>query len=73
MAKMQSSVKVKTLVIIGAIVAGAAVAVSLFVLFPDMMLENTSLDPDSSGSQFSESYGGDTVPAPGATPQAPAP
>jgi hypothetical protein len=47
------------------------VAVSLFVLYPDMMLENTNLDPDNSGSQFSESYAGDTAPASGASPQTP--
>jgi len=75
MSKMQSPVKTQTLVIIVAIVGGAAVAVSLFVFFPDMMLQNTSLDPDSSGSEFSSggAYSPDTAPAPGASPQASAP
>lgn len=72
MSKMQSPVKTQTLVIIGAIVAGAAVAVSLFVFFPDMMLGGTSMDPDASSSQFSGSgaYGPETAPAPGGSPQA---
>ncbi|MEM2141260.1 MAG: hypothetical protein QXJ74_02855 [Nitrososphaera sp.] len=75
MAKMQSPVRTQTLVIIGVIVAGAAVAVSLFVLFPDMMLNGTSLDPDSSGGEFSSSgaYGPEGAPAPGGSPQASVP
>lgn len=73
MAKMQSPVKMQTLVIIGAIVAGAAIAISLFALYPDMMLENTSLDPDGSASQSAGTYGGDLGPAPSASPQSPTP
>lgn len=75
MSKMQSPVKTQTLVIIVAIVGGAAVAVSLFVFFPDMMLEGTSVDPDGLGGEFSSSgaYGPETGPAPSASPQAPTP
>lgn len=68
-AKMGS---MQMLVILGAIVAGAAVAVSLFAFYPDWMLQNTSLDPNGSGSQFSESVG-DTAIAPGGSPQATTP
>lgn len=75
MAKMQSPVKTQTLVVIGAIVVGAAVAASLFVLFPDMMLEGTSMDPDASSGQFggSGAYGPEMSPAPDGSPQASAP
>jgi hypothetical protein len=57
------------LVILGAIVTGAAVAISLFAFYPDLMLQNTSLDPSGSGSQFSESVG-DTAMTSGGSPQA---
>jgi hypothetical protein len=75
MAKMHTPVKVQTLAIIVAIVGGAAVAVSLFVFFPDMMLEGTSMDPDAESSQFSGSgaYGPEGAPAPGGSPQASVP
>ena len=73
MAKMQSPVKLQTLVIIGAIVVGAAVAASLFILYPGMMLDNTSLDPESSGGAPSGAYGPDTGGTPGTSPQAPVP
>ena len=73
MAKMQSPVRTQTLEIIGVIVAGAAVAVSLFVLFPNMMLEGTSLDPDSSGGEFGGVYSPNSALAPGGSPQASAP
>lgn len=73
MAKMQSPVRTQTLVMIGVIVAGAAVAVSLFVLFPDMMLKGTSLDPEASSGTPAGTYGPDTGAAPGGSPQATAP
>lgn len=63
----------QAVVILGAIVAGAVVAVSLFALYPDLMLENTSLDPNSSGGQFSEQGAGDATMAPSGSPQAVAP
>lgn len=74
MAKMQSPVKTQTLVIIGVIVAGAAVAVSLFVLFPDMMLGGTALDPEGSeGGSAGTSGGSDLTGVPTGSPQATAP
>lgn len=74
MAKMQSPVKAQTLVVVGAIIAGAAIAASLFILYPDRMLENTSLDPEGSGGEFSGGmYGGETAGTPTGSPQASGP
>lgn len=62
--------KLQSLVIIGAIVAGAAVAMSLFAMYPDMMLKNTSLDPNRESGDFSGAYGGDAgAGAPTGSPQ----
>jgi hypothetical protein len=66
--------KLQALVIIGAIVAGAAIAISLFAMYPDMMLKNTSLDSSREGGDFSGAYTGDTsAGAPTGSPQATAP
>ena len=61
--------KIQSLAIIGAIAVGAAVAVSLFVFYGDMMLEGTSLDPDTAGGGFEGAYMDDVGPTPGGTPQ----
>lgn len=73
MAKMQSPIKIQTMVIIGAIVAGAAVAASLFALYPDVLLKDTSLDPDGSASQSAGTYGDDMGSPATGSPQAPVP
>ena len=61
------------MVIIAAIVAGAAVAASLFVLYPDEMIGGTNLDQGSGGSEFSEPYMDESGDALGGAPQVPAP
>ena len=40
----------ETFIIIGAIAAGAAIAGSLFLLYPDMMFKGTSLDSQGGAS-----------------------
>jgi hypothetical protein len=69
----------QSLVIIGVIVAGAAVAASLFMFYPDMMLKNTSLDPKGEAATTAGSYGGSGAtgasggPSPSGSPQATTP
>lgn len=72
----------QSLVIIGVIAVGAAVAASLFMFYPDMMLKNTSLDPNgeaSTNAGTSGSYGGGGStgaaggPSTGGSPQATTP
>jgi hypothetical protein len=69
----------QSLVIIGVIMAGAAVAASLFMFYPNMMLKNTSLDPNSEAATKAGSYGGGGAtgasggPSPGGSPQATTP
>ncbi len=66
--------KLQSLVIIGVIVAGFAIGLSLFALYPDMMLKNTALDPNKEPGEFGGAYGGDVgAPAPTGSPQASAP
>ena len=67
-------VNIQSLVVIGVIVAGAAIALSLFALYPDMMFKNTGLDPNRESGDFGGTYGGDTgAQTPTGSPQASAP
>jgi hypothetical protein len=64
-------VNIQSLVVIGVIVAGAAIALSLFALYPDMMFKNTGLDPNR---ESGGAYGGDMgTQTPTGSPQASAP